>query len=193
MFRSSVIDAWGSTASERAEHFPCDDLIDSARTELFRAVDVGAPAAVAFRWVCQLRVAPYSYDLLDNFGRRSPRELTPGLDDLEVGQRVMTIFRLASFESGRSFTIDAHTTLFGYLAVTYRVDSVDDERSRIVVKLVVAARRGCVAWGMDRVLPAGDLVMMRKQLLTLKRLAQRDASQQRVGHRVRDEATEPSS
>jgi len=176
VFRSSVIDAWGSTASERAEHFPCDDLIDGARTELFRAVDVGAPAAVAFRWVCQLRVAPYSYDLLDNLGRRSPRELTPGLDELAVGQRVMSIFRLVSFEAGRSITIDARTALFGYLAVTYRVDAVDDGRSRIVAKLVVTPRRGCVAWVMDRVLPAGDLVMMRKQLLTLKRLAERDAA-----------------
>jgi len=176
VFWSSVIDAWGSTAGERAEPFPCDDLIEGSRTELFRAVDVAAPAAVAFRWVCQLRVAPYSYDLIDNLGRRSPRELSAGLDELAVGQRVMTIFRLVSFETGRSITIDAHTKLFGYVAVTYRVDAVEEARSRIVAKLVVAPRRGCVAWLVDRVLPAGDLVMMRKQLLTLKRMAERDAA-----------------
>jgi hypothetical protein len=175
VFRSTVIDAWGSRPSERAEHYACDDLIDGPRQELFRAVDVDAPAAVVFRWLCQLRVAPYSYDLVDNLGRRSPRELTPGLEDLAVGQRVMTFFRLASFEPDRSITVDANTTLFGYLGVTYCVIPVDDERSRLVAKLAVAPRRGCLAWVMDRVLPAGDLVMMRKQLLTLKSLAERDA------------------
>jgi hypothetical protein len=176
VFFGAVIDAWGSTERERAAHYPCDELIDGPRHELFRAVDVDARVAVLFRWVCQLRAAPYSYDLLDNLGRRSPRTLTPGLDDLEVGQRVMTIFRLASFEPGRSLTVDAHTALFGYLAVTYQVDAVDDERSRLVAKLAVEPRRGCLAWIMDRVLPAGDLVMMRKQLLTLKQLAERDSA-----------------
>ena len=170
-----MIDAWGSTADERADHYPCDDLIDGPRRELFRAVDVSAPAAIVFRWVCQLRAAPYSYDVLDNLGRRSPRELTPGLEDLAVGQRVMTLFRLVSFEPDRSITIDARTTLFGYVAVTYRVVPGGDERSRLVAKLAVAPRRGCLARVMDRVLPAGDLVMMRKQLLTLKSLAERDA------------------
>jgi hypothetical protein len=168
-----VIDTWGSTAAERAAHYACDDLIDGTRRELFRAVDVDAPADVLFRWVCQLRAAPYSYDLLDNLGRRSPRELTPGLDELEAGQRVMTIFRLVSFEPARSITIDSRTTLFGYLAVTYRVVPVDERRSRLVVKLAVARRRGCVAGVLDRLFPAGDLLMMRKQLVTLKGRAER--------------------
>jgi hypothetical protein len=175
VFPSSVIDAWGSTAAERAAHYPCDDLIEGPRRELFRAVDVDAPTEDVFRWVCQLRAAPYSYDLLDNLGRHSPRELTPGLDELAVGQRVMTIFRLVSFEPGRSITVDARTRLFGYLAVTYRVVANGERRSRLVVKLAVASRRGWVEWLLDRVLPLGDLVMMRKQLLTLKSLAERSA------------------
>lgn len=73
---------WGTTAPERARPYPCDELVPSSDGALFRGVSVEAPAAVVFRWLCQLRAAPYSYDLLDNRGRRSPQELTPGLERL---------------------------------------------------------------------------------------------------------------
>ena len=134
-----------------------------------------APAALVFRWLCQMRVAPYSYDWIDNLGRRSPRHLIPGLDELEVGQR-MAIFRVVSFEAGRSITLDSNTRLFGRVACTYRVDPVDGGRSRLVVKLMCAAPSGLYGWVARRLLPAGDLVMMRKQLRTLKALAERDAT-----------------
>ena len=81
-----------------------------------------APVETLFRWLCQLRVAPYSYDWLDNRGRRSPRTLTPGLEELEVGQRFMTIFRLAEFEPGRSITVVHDGPLFGRVVGTYEVD-----------------------------------------------------------------------
>jgi len=98
---ASVARDWGTTATDRALAFPCDGLLAEPADTLYRAVDVDAPPATLFRWLCQLRVAPYSYDWIDNLGRQSPRTLTPGLEDLQVGQRVMAIFDLVAFEPGR--------------------------------------------------------------------------------------------
>ncbi len=89
----SIAHEWGSTPADRAIDFPCDRHLPDAEDTLYRAVDVNAHSAVVFRWLCQLRVAPYSYDWLDNWGRESPRTLTPGLDQLAVGQRVMVFDR----------------------------------------------------------------------------------------------------
>jgi hypothetical protein len=173
---SSIETIWGSTPGERALPFPCDGVLPDASFDLYRAVTVEAPAHVLFRWLCQLRVAPYSYDLLDNGGRRSPRELTPGLDELAIGQRFM-IFTLAEFETGQDITLrivpGRPRRLFGDLAVSYTVVSHGENRCRLVVKLRVdlpgdglfaRMRRTFLAWG--------DLVMMRRQLLTLKELAE---------------------
>jgi hypothetical protein len=169
------IHEWGSTAAERGRVFPCDSLIDDAQQELFRAIEVNAPAETLFRWLCQLRAAPYSYDRLDNLGRRSPRELTPGLERLEVGQRVMTVFRLAAFEQGRSLTLISRGRVFGAVVCTYEVSPLGPHASRLLVKLLVC-NTGPGRRLMQLILPAGDLVMMRRQLLNLKGLAETEAA-----------------
>ena len=163
--------SWGETAAERERPLACDALLPGARMVLHRAVDVAAPAEHAFRWLCQLKVAPYSYDLLDNGGRRSPRELTPGLDRLAVGQRVMTIFTLVDFAPGEHLTLrltdPRGRRMFGDLVVTYAVLPTGPGTSRFLVRMRAA--------GLDpvrrRLLAYGDLLMMRKQLHTLATLA----------------------
>jgi hypothetical protein len=164
--------SWGETEAERAASYPCDDLIAAPHQACYRAIDVSAPAPLVWRWLCQLRAAPYSYDWIDNLGRRSPRELTPGLDTLEMGQRAMAIFRIAGFQRDRSITLYCARSVFGELAVSYCVAPTSDKGSRITVKLLV--RYGRFAPVMRRVPPVGDLIMMRKQLRTLKRLSERD-------------------
>lgn len=159
-----VVRTWGSTADERAARFGCDEVLPAADHALFRAVTVAAPAPLMFRWLCQLRLAPYSYDLIDNLGRRSPQELTPGLDRLEVGQRFL-IFRLASFEPGSHLTLEHHGPLFGDLGITYAVLP----GTRLVMRLACNPPRVPLA---GPVLAAGDFVMARRQLLNFKRLAE---------------------
>ncbi len=172
----SIATAWGTTPAERARPFPCDGLVD-AQACYWRGVTVAAPPATAFRWLCQLRVAPYSYDWIDNWGRRSPRQLTPRLDDLAPGQRVMSIFDLVSFQRDEHVTIRIRDRglgrrLFGDIAVSYTVTPTA-MGTRLVAKLAVRYPRAPLGWLMRALLPTGDLIMMRKQLLTLKHLAER--------------------
>ncbi|WP_354700748.1 hypothetical protein DSM112329_01035 [Paraconexibacter sp. AEG42_29] len=169
---------WGTTVAERALPLPCDDLVPGAHTHLNRAVDVHAPAATVFPWLCQLRVAPYSYDTLDNLGRQSPQTLTPGLEELAVGQRIASIFRITAFETGRSLTMVTRHPLFGHVGCTYLAAPApggDPGRSRLLVRFVV--RYPGLPFGpvMRLVLPPGDLVMARRQLLNLKGLAEAQA------------------
>jgi hypothetical protein len=169
-----AIENWGATEAERDARFPCDALLPGADVALLRAVDVEAPAATTFRWLCQLRVAPYSYDLLDNLGRTSPRELTPGLEHLQAGQRFMTIFALDSFAPGEHITLRARRT-----AVTYAVLPRGGSARLLVRVLFAAPGPQASASLFARALALGDLVMMRRQLRTLKKLSERDASPRR--------------
>ncbi|MFC7216998.1 hypothetical protein ACFQLX_02255 [Streptomyces polyrhachis] len=161
--------SWHSTSAEERRALPCDSLLPAATVRAHRAVTVAAPRATVFRWLCQLRAAPYSYDLLDNLGRRSPRTLTPGLDELERGQRFMGSFTLDSFERDRHLTLAADR-----VAVTYAVDDTIDEQGEAATRLLVrVSARVPAARVLGPVLALGDLLMMRKQLLVLKGLAER--------------------
>lgn len=164
---------WGATAQEIAAEYPCDRL-DPSGARLLRAVSSAAPAARVYRWLCQLRVAPYSYDRVDNLGVVSPRQLTPGVERLAVGQPVMTIFDLTCFTLDHDMTLTtrpgAAERLFGRVVVSYAVRP-DRDGSRLVAALRLGAGTGPVAAARSRALAWGDLLMMRRQLLTLAELA----------------------
>jgi hypothetical protein len=163
---------WGSTPEERQRAFPCDDVLADHNDAYFRAVSVAAPPTLVYRWLCQLRAAPYSYDWIDNLGRRSARTLTPGLENLELGQPVMKIFDLASFEPDRHLTLRLRRPgLFPPLAVSYVVVPEQGD-CRLVVKLVIRLPRGLVGAITGELLALGDWVMMRRQLLNLRNLAE---------------------
>lgn len=145
----------------------------------FRAIDVQAPAETVFGWVTQLRVAPHSYDLLDNFGRRSPQTFDRSLVDVQVGDSVMRIFTVTAVVPGTSMTLGMNdgspTRLFGRLTVHYGVDRLDNG-SRLSAQLVVPPASGPFKGLRQYALAWGDLVMMRRQLKELKRLAEKTAA-----------------
>jgi hypothetical protein len=155
---------WGATPSERAAPLRCDWLVSDASFQADRALSINASPAIVFSWLCQLRAAPYSYDSLDNLGRRSPRQRTPGLEQLEIGQRFMAIFKLQSFVDCEQITLRTKR-----VAVTYAVRPLDGG-ARLHARVLFE-----VPWVIGQVAALGDLVMMRKQLLTLRSFAEREA------------------
>ncbi|TDD58155.1 SRPBCC family protein [Kribbella antibiotica] len=161
--------SWGATDQEIAADYPCSGRLSGPVIALHRAIDVAASAEVTFRWLCQLKHGTYSYRLLGG----GPRVLTPGADELALGQQLM-IFQLVDFLPGEHLTGEIQPELvsrYGALTCTYAVRPTGDSSCRIVVRIEIAvptpARRLsalALAWG--------DLVMMRKQLRVLRQLAE---------------------
>ena len=165
-------DSWGVQPDETNLSFPCDVLLSESAQSWFRGVTVEASSETVYRWLCQLRVAPYSYDWIDNWGRTSPRRLTEGAELLSVGQSVMTIFEIVSFEQGRHLTIQLKDTeVFPPIAITYMTVPNGTAQTRLLVK--VRVEYGGLA---DALLSPwfarADLFMMKKQLRTLKALSE---------------------
>ncbi|WP_248580570.1 hypothetical protein [Nocardioides sp. InS609-2] len=144
-----------------------------------RGVRVDAPAPTVWLWLRQLQVAPYSYDLLDNWGHRSPRVLTPGLTEFTPGQRVLTIFTVMSVSPGERVVLEmakpGALRLFGALTITYNVTPLPDGGTGLRGDLHLARSSSRLSALHQTALLWGDVPMMRKQLLTLKECAERDA------------------
>jgi len=169
---------WGATAAEMTRAYPCDGMMRVPDQRWFRAVDIAAPRPLVFAWLCQMRAAPYSYDWLDNLGRRSPQTRDPKWTELAVGQSFMTIFELASFERDRHATIVSkggrQPKWFAKLAISYLIEAREPGHSRLLVKIEIVYPRNPLGWLQSLLLPLGEWIMMRRQLLNFKRLAERD-------------------
>jgi hypothetical protein len=160
-------DRWGVSTSEILRSYPCDAFVDSPTLQAWRGVRVEAAASAVWPWVAQIRIAPYSYDWIDNLGRRSPRQLI-GLPEPQTGDRFTTaagrraVGRIVSLDPGQQLTGTIGGAVMSYVLVPQEPDV-----TRLLLKLVVRTSR----WAAPG-LSVGDLIMSRRQLLNLKQLAQ---------------------
>ena len=160
-------DRWGVTDGEVARSYPCDMYVTAPALQAWRGVHVQAPCAAVWPWVCQVRVAPYAYDWIDNLGRRSPQYLV-NLPEPRVGEAFTTaggrkLGRIVSVDPGQQLT---GTIMGGFMS--YVLVPQADTTTRLLLKVVMQTNRW-IAIGLS----VGDLIMARRQLLNLKRLAER--------------------
>ncbi len=75
-----MFDDWGATEAEVAQALPGDDLIAGSAHVGTRSIDIAARPDMVFDFLAQMgfkRAGWYSYDLLDNLGRRSASTVHP--------------------------------------------------------------------------------------------------------------------
>jgi hypothetical protein len=160
-------DRWGVTDGEMARRYPCDDLVRAPALRALRGVHVEAPGEAVWPWITQIRVAPYSYDWIDNRGRRSPQELAD-LPEPRVGDSFTTaggrkLGRIVSIAPGEHLTA---TIMGAYMS--YVLAPGPPGTTRLLLAVVMRTSR----W-LAPAVSVGDLIMARRQLLNLKRLAER--------------------
>ncbi len=175
---TSLSHTWGTEPHERLLNFSCDRFIRRFDDIYYRGITIRAQPEIIFRWLCQMRIAPYSYDWIDNSGRKSPRNLAPETDELSIGQDVMKIFELVHFEHNKDLTIRINRNtssyrIFGDVAISYIIVPASDGGCRLLVKFVCQYPGGILGILMRLMLPWGDLIMMRRQLLNFKRLSEK--------------------
>ncbi|HEX4211985.1 MAG TPA: polyketide cyclase [Candidatus Dormibacteraeota bacterium] len=162
-------DRWGVSPPEVARHYPCDELVAEPVLQVWRGVTARAEAGHVWRWVAQIRLGPYSYDWIDNLGHRSPRQLRD-LPDPEPGEPFTTargrpVGSILAVMPGQHLTGQIMGAIMSYVLVP------EGEATRLLLKVVVAQGRVVAP-----LLSVGDLVMSRRQLLNLARLAELTAA-----------------
>lgn len=175
-------ETWGALPHEIDATMPGDELIDDPAMSATRAVDLVCPPAVAFGWLTQMgfgRAGWYSYDLIDNLGRRSARRVHPEWQVTGAGDPVPggpIDFTASVVDPPHAFVL----SLIGQRLAGHCIDftlayvlspTPCATGAPVGSRLVCRARANVQGFAGRLVVPAlclGDGVMVRRQLLGIR-------------------------
>jgi hypothetical protein len=165
--------AWGASPEEVSRILPSDDLVTAPTFNATRAITIGAPPEQVWPWIVQIgvtRAGWYSYDLLDNLGRPSARDIIPELQDLKPGDIVPM-----SPDGRRGMkvhSLDAPSSMVwgepGGTTWAWQLDETDTGSTRLVTRVRSRYRWSSPSIAFSMLVEFGDIWMMRKMLLNLR-------------------------
>ena len=165
--------SWGMLPGEKSLSFPCDVIPGTFDGTYFRGITIHADPSIIFQWLTQMRVAPYSYDWINNLGRTSPRYFLKSQPELQIGQTMMYIFEIVQFRAPFELTLRVKPLsfgkwLFGDILLSYLIVPSPAGSSRLLVKIFRKFDHGPLGLFMRYFLPWANLIMHRKQLILFK-------------------------
>ena len=176
-----MLSRWGATDEEVEGPVAGDGLLPGARLVATRAITIAAPPGDVFPWLRQMgfgRAGWYSYDIIDNLGRRSARTVRDEWQGIRAGDPVPggpVDFEAVAVEPPRELVLrlgrgpgDARRVRF-VLAYELR-DHPSGTRLVTRVRATVNVPFGRLV---ERfLLGPGDGIMLRRQLLNVRRRAE---------------------
>lgn len=168
---------WGATSEEVRQTMPGDDLISAPTMVATRGITIEAPVEEVWPWLVQMggytRAGWYSYDRLDNAGRPSADRIVPELQDLAVGDVMLTSqrggFTVRRIHPGRFIVLEIEHDGSQITSVPV-LTPLPGGRSRLVFRVRAYFRPK--HWPFALALDVGDYLFMRKQLLEIKKRAE---------------------
>lgn len=164
---------WGATEDERGRVLPGDDLVEAPTLNATRAITIRAQPSDIWPWLVQVgvhRAGWYSYDLLDNLGRPSAREIIPELQRIEVGD-IMPM----SPDGRHGIRVHAldppHSMIWGTPGDTtwvWLLEPRTDGTTRLITRVRSRYRWLSPSIVFSMLLEFADIWMMRRMLLNLQ-------------------------
>jgi hypothetical protein len=187
---------WRATPEERRERLPGDDLVPEVRGGATHAITIRVPAADIWPWLVQMgcdRAGFYSYDRLDNAGRPSADRILPEFQETKVGDVLPSRpgsshgFEVLRMESPRLFLLGAFLRVPGFSSLPWEGSRPhaylrstwlfllreQGDATRLVVRVRTILRPAWLGLVVNTLMAPAHLVMQRKQLLNLRRRAER--------------------
>jgi len=169
---------WGATDDEIKRAMPGDDIVGEPSFNATRAVTIQAPAEQIYPWIVQMgvtRAGWYSYDLLDNLGRPSAESILPEHQNIQVGDLIPLSpdgkqgMRVKDFRKNESMVWWDQK---GDTTWVWGIYADGEAASRLITRVRVKYRLFSPAIFFNLLVEFGDIVMMRKCMLGIKRRAE---------------------
>ena len=175
-----ILENWGSTPEEVELELPGDELVSQPAFSATRSLSIDAPTTDVFPWIAQLglgRAGWYSYDIIDNFGRKSATQLHPEWAVSSVGDIIPggpISFVVTHIEAPHHLVMSLRSrresTRFKF-TLAYVLHGTADG-TRLISRVRSALHVPFGAPLLKSTLGPGDGIMLRRQLLGLKERAE---------------------
>jgi hypothetical protein len=173
-----IFQYWGATTEEIHGSIVGDNLCRDATLIATRSITISAPPKDVFPWIRQMgfgRAGWYSYDWIDNLGRKSATKVHEEWQSVESGDKIPSgpiSFTAAIVEAPRHFVLEIKSLgkkspkLHFTLAYELREDP---QGTRLVTRMRSQIKLPFGSLFERFILGPGDGIMLRRQLLTINR------------------------
>jgi hypothetical protein len=174
---------WGATVDEVARTMPGDDIVSRPTFNATRGISIQAQAEEIWPWIVQIglkRAGWYSYDWIDNLGKPSVERIIPELQNLKSGD-IIPMSPDGKMGLWVKDFVPNQWMLWGdkkgETTWCWGLYPVHDNGTRLMTRVRMHYNWLSLSIIFNLVIDVGDIVMMRKCMLGIKRRAETLARQ----------------